>query len=75
MNTNRKTLQLSRRDFLKLAGTTGASLVLAVYLDACAPASATPEIALVTPTDGTPAPRPPSTGSPTFISSWITKVS
>ncbi|MBN1454443.1 MAG: xanthine dehydrogenase family protein molybdopterin-binding subunit [Anaerolineales bacterium] len=57
MNTRR--LQLSRRDFLKLAGTTGASLVLAIYLDACAPASATPTIALVTPTDGTPAPRPP----------------
>jgi isoquinoline 1-oxidoreductase beta subunit len=59
MNTNRKALQLSRRDFLKLAGTTSASLVLAVYLDACAPASATPEIALVTPTDSTPIPRPP----------------
>ncbi len=57
MNTNRKLLQLSRRDFLKLASTTGASLVLAIYLDACAPA--TPEIALVTPTDSTPAPRPP----------------
>jgi isoquinoline 1-oxidoreductase beta subunit len=59
MKANRKHLQLSRRDFLKLAGTTGASLVLAVYLDGCAPASATPEIALVTPTDGTPASHPP----------------
>jgi isoquinoline 1-oxidoreductase beta subunit len=37
-------------------------LVLAVYLDACAPATATPEVAIVTPTDGTPTtptPRPP----------------
>ena len=33
--------------------------MLAVYLDACAPASAAPEIALVIPTDSTPAPRPP----------------
>ena len=64
MNTKR--LQLSRRDFLKLAGTTGASLVLALYLDACAPASATPEIVLVTPTDGTPAPRPPFDWGPNF---------
>jgi isoquinoline 1-oxidoreductase beta subunit len=54
---NTKHLQLSRRDFLKLAGTTGASLVLAIYLDACAPA--TPEIALVTPTDSTPVPDSP----------------
>ena len=57
MNTNRKRLQLSRRDFLKLTGTAGAGLVLAVYLDACAPA--TPEIALVTPTDSTPVPGSP----------------
>lgn len=54
-----KRIQLSRRDFLKLAGTTSAGLVLAVYLDACAPAPPTPEIALVTPTDSTPVPRPP----------------
>jgi len=57
MNTKR--IQLSRRDFLKLTGTAGASLVLALYLDACAPASATPEVALVTPTDSTPEPHPP----------------
>jgi isoquinoline 1-oxidoreductase beta subunit len=62
MNTKR--LQLSRRDFLKLAGTTSASLVLAVYLDACAPASATPEIALVTPTDSIPTPLPSSGWEP-----------
>jgi isoquinoline 1-oxidoreductase subunit beta len=59
MGTNRKTLQLSRRDFLKLTGMTGAGLVLAVYLDACAPASATPEIFPVIPIDTTPTPRPP----------------
>jgi isoquinoline 1-oxidoreductase subunit beta len=59
MGTNRKTLQISRRDFLKLTGMTGAGMVLAVFLDACAPASATPEIALVTPTDTTPTPHPP----------------
>jgi len=59
MKTNRIKFQLSRRDFLKLTGSTGAGLVLAVFLDACAPASSTPEIALVTPTDTTPTPRPP----------------
>jgi isoquinoline 1-oxidoreductase beta subunit len=60
MNTKR--LQLSRRDFLKLAGTTSAGLVLAVYLDACVPA--TPEIALVTPTDSIPTPLPSSGWEP-----------
>ena len=54
MRPNRRALQLSRRDFLKLAGTTGASLILAVYLDACAPS--TPEIVTVTPTNSTPHP-------------------
>lgn len=57
MTKNNNTIQLSRRDFLKLAGTAGTGLVLAIYLNACAPA--TPEIALVTPTDSTPVPRPP----------------
>jgi isoquinoline 1-oxidoreductase beta subunit len=64
MKKNRKHLQLSRRDFLKLAGTTGAGLVLAVYLEACAPASATPEVVLVAPTDSTPTDRPPFDWAP-----------
>ncbi len=59
MNKNHNRLQLSRRDFLKLTGTAGGGLVLAVYLQACTPASATPEIALVTPADSTPTPGPP----------------
>ena len=63
---NTKHPQLSRRDFLKLAGTTSASLVLAVYLDACAPASATPEIALVTPTDSGLTPHPSFDWEPNF---------
>ena len=54
-----KRIRLSRRDFLKLAGTTGAGLVLAVYLDACAPTSATPEIALLSPIDSMPVPGSP----------------
>jgi isoquinoline 1-oxidoreductase beta subunit len=64
MKTNRNNLQITRRDFLKLTGTTGAGLVLAVFLDACAPASATPEIALVTPTDTMPTHRPPFDWTP-----------
>ena len=59
MNVNHKTLRLSRRDFLKLVGTSGAGLVLAVYLEACTPETATPEIALITPTSATPTPHPP----------------
>jgi len=59
MNTKRNALHLSRRDFLKLAGTTSGGLVLAIYLDACAPATTTPEIVLATPTDTTPTPRLP----------------
>ena len=75
MNKKHNRLRLSRRDFLKLTGTAGAGLVLAVYMDACGPATATPEIAIVTPTDSTPTLVRLLTGSPTFISSWITKVS
>jgi len=66
MTTKHKNIQLSRRDFLKLAGTTGAGLVLVVYLDACTPATATPEIAIVTSTDSTPTPRPPFDWEPNF---------
>jgi isoquinoline 1-oxidoreductase beta subunit len=42
MNTNHKTNQLSRRDFLKLAGASGAGLILAVYLEACSSETAVP---------------------------------
>jgi len=62
MNTNHERSQLSRRDFLKLTGMAGAGLVLAIYLDACA--SATPEVALVTPTDSTPVPSLPFDWAP-----------
>ncbi|MEN8251637.1 MAG: twin-arginine translocation signal domain-containing protein, partial [Bacteroidota bacterium] len=34
---SRKSIQLSRRAFLKIAGATGAGLAIAIYLDACAP--------------------------------------
>jgi isoquinoline 1-oxidoreductase beta subunit len=47
--------RLSRRDFLKLSGLAGGGLVLAVYLEACAPGTEAPTIVAVTP-DGSPAP-------------------
>jgi isoquinoline 1-oxidoreductase beta subunit len=61
MNANRKTLQLSRRDFLKLVGTSGAGLVLAVYLDACTPDTDTPTpvATTITPIGATPTPHTP----------------
>ncbi len=50
--------KLSRRDFLKLSGLAGGGLILAVYLDACAPGTETPVVVPVPP-DGTVEPRPP----------------
>ncbi len=50
--------KLSRRDFLKLSGLAGGGLVLAVYLEACAPGTEAPTIVAVTP-DGSPTPVPP----------------
>ena len=64
MNVNHKTLQLSRRDFLKLVGTSGAGLVLAVYLEACTPDTETPEVAPIAPVAATPTPHPPFTWEP-----------
>ncbi|HEX9386499.1 MAG TPA: xanthine dehydrogenase family protein molybdopterin-binding subunit [Anaerolineales bacterium] len=48
--------QLTRRDFIKVVGAAGGSLVLAVYLDACA--SDAPIPATVTPLSPTSTPRP-----------------
>jgi isoquinoline 1-oxidoreductase beta subunit len=59
MHANRKTLWVSRRDFLKLAGASGAGLVLSIYLGACAPETAISEAATITPIDITPTPHPP----------------
>ncbi len=59
MNVNHKTLWLSRRDFLKLVGTSGAGLMLAIYLEACTPEADTPEVASATPIGATPTPHPP----------------
>jgi hypothetical protein len=46
--------RLNRRDFIKLVGTAGGGLILAVYLDACA--SDAPVTATVTMDTPTPAP-------------------
>jgi hypothetical protein len=54
--------QLTRRDFIKLVGTAGGGLVLAVYLDACA--SDAPIPATVTPVNPTSTPRAPFDWSP-----------
>ncbi len=56
--------QLSRRDFVKLVGAAGGGLVLAVYLEACAPDVPIP--ATVTPLSPTSTPRPPFDWSPNF---------
>ena len=56
--------QLTRRDFIKIVGTTGGGLVLAVYLDACTPDAPTPVI--VTLPTSTPKPRQPFDWSPNF---------
>ena len=58
MNAKGKVIQLTRRDFLRLAGTAGAGLAFSVYLDACAPAADPPELAPVFPTDAGPTPIP-----------------
>jgi len=50
--------KLSRRDFLKLSGLAGGGLILAVYLEACAPGTEVPTIVPVTP-EGSPTPIPP----------------
>ena len=50
--------RISRRDFLKLSGLAGGGLVLAIYLEGCAPGTATPTIVPVTP-EGTAPPLPP----------------
>jgi isoquinoline 1-oxidoreductase beta subunit len=54
--------QLSRRAFIKLIGAAGGGLVLAVYLDACAPDAPIP--ATVTPVSPTSTPRLPFDWSP-----------
>jgi len=58
MATKDRIIQLTRRDFLKLAGTAGAGLAFSVYLEACAPVADPPEIAPVIPTDSGPTPIP-----------------
>ncbi len=58
MDPRDKVIHLTRRDFLKLAGTAGAGLALSVYLDACAPAADPPALAPVFPTDSGPTPIP-----------------
>ena len=51
---------LSRRDFLKLSGLAGSSLILGIYLDACAPGTYISEVAVLTSTpSATSTPRQP----------------
>lgn len=57
--------QLSRRAFIKLIGAAGGGLVLAVYLDACAPDAPIP--ATVTPVSPTSTPRLPFDWSPSIF--------
>src|SRR5574341_890305 len=56
--------QLTRRDFIKLVGMAGGGLVLAVYLDACAPA--TEKAATATPILPTSTPTPPLSWAPSI---------
>jgi isoquinoline 1-oxidoreductase beta subunit len=60
------TNQLNRRDFIKLAGAAGGSLVLAVYLDACSSEAPIPATvtAPVTPRDPTSTALPPFDWNP-----------
>ena len=55
MNTNK----INRRDFLKLVASAGGGLVLAVYLDACAPKPTPESLSTVTSTDSGSTPMPP----------------
>ena len=55
---------LNRRDFIKLVGAAGGALVLAVYLDACAPQATGTPTALPPTSTGAPQPRPPYDWSP-----------
>lgn len=57
--------QVTRRDFIKLAGAAGGGLVLAVYLDACA--SDAPIPATVTPGIPTSTARPPFDWAPNIF--------
>jgi isoquinoline 1-oxidoreductase beta subunit len=67
MDAKEKVIQLTRRDFLKLAGTAGGGLAFMLYLDACAPATEAPEIAPVLPTDSGPTPDPSFTWEPNIF--------
>ena len=54
------TTKISRRDFLKMTGIAGGGVVLAVYLEGCAPNKGTPTVVPVQVTpESSPTPRPP----------------
>ena len=57
------TNKVSRRDFLKMTGLAGGGLVLAVYLEGCAPAIEVPTVVPVTP-ESTATLRPPFEWTP-----------
>ena len=56
--------QINRRDFLKLVAVSTGGLVLAVYLDGCAPLTSTPQPVTATQIPFTPTPQPPAEWSP-----------
>jgi isoquinoline 1-oxidoreductase beta subunit len=57
------TANFSRRDFLKMTTLAGGGLVLAVYLEGCAPGTKTPTVVPVTP-ESTATPQPPFEWNP-----------
>lgn len=64
--------QLNRRDFIKLVGTAGGGLVLAIYLEACA--SDVPETATVSPATSTSSPIPTSAPRPPAPFGWAPNI-
>lgn len=73
MVLNRKSVQMSRRDFLKLAGVGAASIALSNYLAACAPTSSGPlKLNVLVPAAPDPAPPGVAKFSEEAFAKWKT---